>query len=105
MISFVGVTKQFNLERKGRVIAVKDLSLTVDIGEVYGFIGPNGAGKSTTIKMLLNLIRPDQGTITINSHLSTENCSRNSVGYLPENPCLYDFLTAKEYLSYAGKLS
>ena len=85
--------------------AVQGLSLTVEAGEVFGCIGPNGAGKSTTIKLLLDLIRPDSGSITINELPSNDEVSRSRVGYLPESPYIYDFLTAREYLDYAGKLS
>ncbi|SKA25230.1 ABC-2 type transport system ATP-binding protein [Trichlorobacter thiogenes] len=105
MIIFEDVCKTFQLERGKKVSAVQCLSLVVASGEVFGCIGPNGAGKSTTIKLLLDLIRPDSGTITINSLPSRDNASRARVGYLPENPCQYDFLTAHEYLAYSGNLS
>jgi ABC-2 type transport system ATP-binding protein len=105
MIVFENVCKSFKLDRKKKVLAVNGLSLEVAKGEVFGCIGPNGAGKSTTIKLLLDLIRPDSGMISINGVDSSDNSSRQSVGYLPENPCLYDFLTANEYIMHAGRLS
>ena len=105
MISIERVCKTFHVERRAKVAAVQGLSLAVARGEIFGCIGPNGAGKSTTIKLLLDLIRPDSGTITINSLPSSDERSRARVGYLPENPYLYDFLSAKEYLAYAGRLS
>lgn len=105
MIHFSQVSKTFRLERGKKVAAVQGLSLTVEAGEVFGCIGPNGAGKSTTIKLLLDLIRPDSGSITINELPSNDEVSRSRVGYLPESPYIYDFLTAREYLDYAGKLS
>lgn len=105
MIVFEDVCKTFNLERSKKVPAVQGLSLRVASGEAFGCIGPNGAGKSTTIKMLLDLIRPDSGSITINGLPSQDEASRAKVGYLPENPYLYDFLTAHEYLKYSGRLS
>lgn len=105
MIIFEDVCKTFRLERGKKVAAVQGLSLDVASGEVFGCIGPNGAGKSTTIKLLLDLIRPDSGAITINSLTSRDEASRARVGYLPENPYLYDFLTAHEYLEYSGNLS
>lgn len=105
MIRFEEVCKTFRVGRGNKVAAVQGLSLDVASGEVFGCIGPNGAGKSTSIKLLLDLIRPDSGTITIKSLSSRVEASRARVGYLPENPYLYDFLTAHEYLTYSGNLS
>lgn len=83
--------------------AVKNLSLVIDQGEVFGFLGPNGAGKSTTIKLLMGLMRPTEGQISILGHDSSSHRSRKHVGYLPENPAFYDFLTGSEYLMFVGK--
>ncbi len=105
MIRIENVCKTFRLGRGKNVVAVQQLSLAVSTGEVYGCIGPNGAGKSTTIKLLLDMIRPDSGTISINTLSTRDEASRAKVGYLPESPYIYDFLTAREYLAYAGKLS
>lgn len=105
MIHIDNVSKTFLLERGRKVVAVQRLSLSIAQGELFGCIGPNGAGKSTTIKLLLDLIRPDSGNIHINNLPTSRERSRARVGYLPENPYLYDFLTAAEYLNYAGKLS
>jgi len=105
MIIFEKVFKSFRLEKGKKVAAVQDLSLSVAKGEVFGCIGPNGAGKSTTIKMLLDLIRPDSGSINIAGLPSTDEASRAKVGYLPENPYLYEYLTAHEYLAFAASLS
>jgi len=105
MISFENIRKYFKSEHSKKIVALHDLTLKVALKEVFGCIGPNGAGKSTSIKLMLGLIRPDGGRITIN-RLPVENeKSRDRVGYLPENPYLYDFLTAREYLTYAGRLS
>jgi ABC-2 type transport system ATP-binding protein len=71
---------------------------------VFGFIGPNGAGKSTTIKLIMGLIKPNYGEIHILGRLAAEPDARFSVGYLPENPAFYDFMTAREYLSFVGEL-
>jgi ABC-2 type transport system ATP-binding protein len=82
---------------------LKGISLTVEEGRIFGYLGPNGAGKTTTIKCVLSLIFPDQGNVEIfgRSHLSP--ASRERVGFLPENPYFYDYLTAEEFLSfYAG---
>lgn len=105
MIRIDNVSKTYTLERRTKVTAVQGLSLDIGKGEVFGCIGPNGAGKSTTIKMLLDLIRPDSGSITIAGIPSTDETSRARVGYLPENPYLYDYLTAREYLAFAARLS
>lgn len=105
MIRIENVSKTFTLERKKKVFAVQGLNLSVAKGEVFGFIGPNGAGKSTTIKLLLDLIRPDSGRITINDLPTSDKASRAQLGYLPENPYLYDYLSASEYLAFAARLS
>lgn len=105
MICFNEVRKTFRTERSKTVCALEGLSLTINKDEVFGCIGPNGAGKSTTIKLLLDLIRPDSGSITIDGQPTSNEKARTNVGYLPENPYIYDFLTAHEYLSYAGRLS
>jgi len=90
---------------KKKVQAVNDLSLEVSRGEVFGLIGPNGAGKSTTIRMLLGLIRPDSGSIQFRGKPLSETDIRNEIGYLPENPYLYDHLTLRELLRFCGRSS
>lgn len=88
---------------KKTVNAVKDLSLSVSSGTVYGLVGPNGAGKSTTIRMLLNLTRPDCGEIYIDGAPVDRSAFLHDVGYLSENPYLYDHLTLNELLQFAGR--
>ena len=90
--------------RKEKVIAVDDLSLCVEAGEVYGLIGPNGSGKSTTMKVLLGLISATSGKSAVFGLASSETASRSSVGFLPENPYFYKYLTGAETLSFYGKL-
>jgi len=85
------------------VEALKSLDLVVPKGEIFGFLGPNGAGKSTTIKVLLGLIRPTSGSARIMGIDIHSNESRRKVGYLPENPAFYDYLTAEEYLTFVGR--
>lgn len=87
---------------KKPVQAVSDLSLKVPEGTVYGLVGPNGAGKSTTIRMLLNLIRPDRGAVLVGDQPVAKRSFLNAVGYLPENPYLYDHLNLKELLLFAA---
>jgi ABC-2 type transport system ATP-binding protein len=83
---------------------LKGISLSVDEGEIFGYLGPNGAGKTTTIKCLLGLIFPDAGSISVlgTPHLSPK--ARERVGFLPENPYFYDYLTAVEFLSFYADL-
>ncbi len=102
-IEISSATKTFKVKRNTVVEAVKDLSLTIAQGEVFGFLGPNGAGKSTTIKMLMGLLRPTAGRISILGSGAESHLSRRKVGYLPENPAFYDFLSAHEYLLFVGQ--
>jgi len=87
------------------VNAVQGISLTVPEGALYGFIGPNGAGKSTTIKTLMGLLRPTSGTVRLMGLDPRDPASRRSVGFQPEQPWFYDYLTGMELLQYYGRLS
>ncbi len=92
MIELNHVSKSYN---KGKVRAVDDLDLVVKGGEIFGFLGPNGAGKTTTIKMIVGLLRPDAGTITING-LDTQKDSlkcKAMTTYVPDFPAVYERLT------------
>jgi len=102
-IEIHGITKTFRGKGRAVVEAVKDLTLAIPRGEIFGFLGPNGAGKSTTIKMLMGLIKPAAGSIRIMGNHADLPLSRMHVGYLPENPSFYDYLCAMEYLSFVGK--
>lgn len=102
-IEISNLSKTFKGKKGSIVAAVKGLSLTIAPGEVFGFLGPNGAGKSTTIKILMGLIRPTKGQAMIMGFSSQLPYSRKRVGYLPENPSFYDYLTALEYLNFIGK--
>jgi ABC-2 type transport system ATP-binding protein len=90
--------------RRQRVQAVKNLSLVVQPGEVYGLLGPNGCGKSTTLKILLGLVTPNSGRALVFGQDSREYRSRRDVGFLPENPYFHKFLTAAELLAFHGKI-
>ncbi len=90
--------------RRRRIVAVKNVSLTVASGEVYGLLGPNGSGKSTTLKMLLGLVTPNEGQARIFGQDSRDYHSRTDVGFLPENPYFHKFLTASELLAFHGKI-
>lgn len=85
-------------------LALKDVSLNVEKGQVYGFIGPNGAGKSTTIKVLIGLLNFDSGTVLVNGISPRNVKSRSFIGYSPEQPYFYDYLTGRELLEFYGKL-
>lgn len=102
LIAIENLTKRYRGKRGRTVQALTDLSLSVNEGEVFGFLGPNGAGKSTTIKTLMGLIRPTAGNATLCGLPATDARARERVGYLPENPAFYDFLTAREYLAFVG---
>src|SRR5216684_6119133 len=88
-----------------KVRAVEDVSLEVHRGEIFGLLGPNGAGKTTTIKMLLGFVRPSHGRALVAGHPAGSLAARRRLGYLPENPALYEFLTGVEYLRFAGQLA
>ena len=104
-ISIENVTKTYPIPfKKEIVVAVKNLSLDVEPGQVYGLLGPNGSGKSTTMKIVLGLVRPTSGRTQIFGRSSTEVESREDVGFLPENPYFYKFLTGEETLRFYGKI-
>jgi ABC-2 type transport system ATP-binding protein len=97
------LSKTFKVAGGPAVEALKEVSFSVAHGEVFGFLGPNGAGKSTTIKILMGLIRPTSGHAYLMGNDVQSHLSRKYIGYLPENPAFYDFLTAREYLLFVGK--
>ena len=90
--------------RKRRVRALDNLSLTVNQGEIFGFLGANGAGKTTTLKLLMRLIFPTAGTARILGHDISDISMHSRIGYLPENPYFYDYLTALEFLNFCGQV-
>ncbi len=91
--------------KRSSVQAVRSLNLSVMPGEIYGLLGPNGSGKSTTLKILLGLVSPSRGRTSILGVDSREVGSRKGVGFLPENPYFYKFLTGAETLRFFGKLA
>lgn len=88
----------------GRSEILKGIDFEVRRGEIYGLLGPNGAGKTTTIKSILGLLRPDAGSIILFGLPAREPAARRKVGFLPENPYFYDYLTASEFLDFSAKL-
>ena len=101
-IEITGLYKQFTGKRMTKVDALKGLDLEIAQGEVFGFLGPNGAGKSTTIKLVMGLLRPTSGSASIMGIDAGQSESRRQVGYLPENPAFYDYLSAEEYITFVG---
>jgi ABC-2 type transport system ATP-binding protein len=97
-----GLCKQFKGKKMTRVDALKNLDLQVGQGEVFGFLGPNGAGKSTTIKILMGLLKASSGTAQVLGVDSSMTDARLHVGFLPENPAFYDYLSAEEYVTFVG---
>ena len=91
--------------RRKRTEALRGLDLAVEQGEIFGFLGPNGAGKTTTIKILVDLIRADEGVALIFGMPSREKLVRQKMAYLPELPNFYDYLSARELLFHLGQLS
>lgn len=104
-VAVENLTKVFPVPfRRRSIVAVRDLTLRVEPGEVYGLLGPNGSGKSTTLKIILGLVSPTRGQTKIFGRESSLVKSREAVGFLPENPYFYKFLTGEETLRFFGRL-
>ena len=105
VIEISGLSKDYSVGfwRKRPFRALHQLSLQIERGEVFGFLGPNGAGKTTTLKLLTGLIFPTEGTATILGHPVGEPETFLHMGYLPEQPYFYDYLTAEELLDYFAR--
>jgi len=106
-IEILGLEKIYKVGfwRKQTRRALHPLHLTVENGEIFGFLGPNGAGKTTTLKILMGLVFPTAGTARILDRDWTEPEVKAQIGFLPEQPYFYDYLTAHELLDYYGQLS
>src|SRR5436853_5067278 len=106
IIEIQNLTKDYEVGfwRKRKVRALDTFSLTVEKGQIFGFLGANGAGKTTTLKLLMRLIYPTSGTARILGHDISDVSMHARIGYLPENPYFYDYLTAREFLNYCGEL-
>jgi ABC-2 type transport system ATP-binding protein len=102
---FEGLEKEFRLGLGlKRVHAVRGVDLEVRTGEIFGYLGPNGAGKTTSMKMAMGLIQPTAGTVRVLGGTIAEPAIRRRIGYLPEHPFFYDYLTAFEILDFFGQL-
>ena len=101
MLSISHLTKKY-----GETVAVDDLSLEINAGEIYGFIGHNGAGKTTTIKAVVGILGFDAGEITVNgiSVKADPIACKKMIAYIPDNPDLYDFMTGIKYLNFIADI-
>jgi ABC-2 type transport system ATP-binding protein len=100
------VTKVYRTPfRRRATVALRDLNLEIAPGEVYGLLGPNGSGKSTTLKIILSLISPTRGSVTIFGRDNSVVAARREIGFLPENAYFHKFLTGAETLRFHAKLS
>jgi ABC-2 type transport system ATP-binding protein len=106
-IEILGLEKTYSVGfwRKRPKRALHPLQLTVEDGEIFGFLGPNGAGKTTTLKLLMGLVFPTAGSARILGREWTDPSVKAQIGFLPEQPYFYDYLTAHELLEYYGQLS
>lgn len=105
-VEIINLTKDYEVGfwRKRKVRALDDLTLSIDEGQIFGFLGANGAGKTTTLKLLMRLIFPTTGSARILGHDIGDVRMHRRIGYLPENPYFYDYLTARELLEYCAEL-
>lgn len=106
VVKIQNLTKDYEIGfwRKKKVRALDDLSLVVEQGEIFGFLGANGAGKTTTIKLLMRLMFPSSGKAQILGRDISDVQMHARIGYLPENPYFYDYLTARELMNYFAAL-
>jgi ABC-2 type transport system ATP-binding protein len=105
ILSIDGLRKTFSqgfIPKRKEIL--KGISFAVSEGEIFGYLGPNGSGKTTTIKCVLGLIFPDAGRIELCGRPHLDPRSKEKVGFLPENPYFYDYLTAREFLDFYGQL-
>lgn len=90
---------------RGRARTVLDgITFSIPRGEVFGYLGPNGSGKTTTLKIIMGLVAPSEGRVSVLGSSDADRAWRSKAGFLPEHPYFYDYLTAAEYLDYAGRL-
>src|SRR5437868_3843457 len=106
IIEINNLTKDYEVGfwRKRKVRALDGLSMTVEPHQIFGFLGANGAGKTTTLKLLMRLIFPTAGSARILDRDIGDVSMHARIGYLPESPYFYDYLTAREFIDYCGQL-
>jgi ABC-2 type transport system ATP-binding protein len=100
-VNLQNVTKRYN-----EIVAVNNISLTINTGEIFALLGPNGSGKSTTLKMLMGLVTPTQGSVSVLGIDVQKDAVaiKRQVGYVPESPNVYEFLTGIEYLDFIADI-
>lgn len=103
MLKINGISKSYN---KGAIKAVDNIDIDVKSGEIFGFLGPNGAGKTTTIKMIVGLLKPDEGKISIDGIDVWEESlkAKSMISYVPDNPEIYDKLDGIDYLNFIADM-
>lgn len=103
MLKIENISKSYN---KGAIKAVDNINLEIRPGEIFGFLGPNGAGKTTTIKMIVGLLRPDEGRILLDGIDVWENPlkAKQKISYVPDSPEIYNRLTGVQYLNFIGDM-
>jgi len=106
VVEINNLTKDYEVGfwRKRKVRALDGLSLSINQGEIFGFLGANGAGKTTTLKLLMRLIFPTAGSAQILGRDISDVSMHSRIGYLPENPYFYDYLSAMEFLNFCGQI-
>ncbi|HZI49983.1 MAG TPA: ABC transporter ATP-binding protein, partial [Pyrinomonadaceae bacterium] len=106
IVEINNLTKDYEVGfwRNRKVRALNGLSLSIEAGQIFGFLGANGAGKTTTLKLLTRLIYPTAGSARILGQDISEVAMHGQIGYLPENPYFYDYLSPREFLNYCGQL-
>ena len=102
-INISNVSKWYGTKKKGKY-SVENLNLSIKKGSVFGFLGPNGAGKTTTIKMIVGLTKPTSGTITIAGGGPDDMSVKQKIGFMPESPSFYLYLTGREFLEFVANI-
>ncbi|MCX8082392.1 MAG: ABC transporter ATP-binding protein [bacterium] len=98
------LTKVYRLSKNKEVIALNKATMSIEEGEIFGILGPNGSGKTTCLKLLLGIAFPTEGEISIMGENQYSVTAKKNIGFLPENPYYYDYLTGPEILKFYGKL-
>ncbi|MCM8762343.1 MAG: ABC transporter ATP-binding protein [Candidatus Omnitrophica bacterium] len=104
LIETRGLSKIYTLGKNRQVVALNNVTIGIEEGEIFGILGPNGSGKTTCLKLLLGIIFPTEGEIEIMGENQYSVTAKKNIGFLPENPYYYDYLTGPEILMFYGKL-